>query len=97
MVIVQSIGVMMMKVTKSYLDYLNELKVLEEEDRKIFFKLKKAREIHCDKFDKMCLFVSDRNETCFKECQYYQDTIKPLEEKSLQMLVDIANKNKEIK
>ncbi|HEY8364558.1 MAG TPA: hypothetical protein VIK84_03215 [Haloplasmataceae bacterium] len=86
-----------MKDTKTYLDHLQELEDMKEEDRKIFYKLKQAKEVHCDRFNKYCLFVSLHKEQCYKDCQYYQDTIQPLEDKSLQLLVAIENKKKEIK
>jgi hypothetical protein len=82
---------------KSYIDYLQDLEDLEEKDRTIFFKLKQSKEIHCKKFNKLCLFVTGKNENCFKKCRYYRRKIKPLEKKSLQMLVKIADKKKEIK
>jgi len=86
-----------MRKAKTYLDYLQEVEDLENEDRDIFLKLKSVKEIHCDKYDKLCLFVTDRDENCFKKCKYYKKTIKPLENKSLKLLVKIEKKKREIK
>lgn len=81
---------------KSYLDYLKELENLEIEDRETFLKLKSSKEIHCDIYDKLCLFVTGRDDTCFKKCKYYKKTIRPLENKSLKLLVKIEKKKQEI-
>lgn len=86
-----------MRNKKTYLDYLKEVEDLENEDREVFLKLKTVKEIHCDKFDKICLFVTGKNETCFKKCKYYKKTIRPLEDKSLKLLVKIEKKKQEIK
>lgn len=81
---------------KSYLDYLREIEELENKDREIFLKLKSSKEIHCDIYDKLCLFVTGRDDTCFKKCKYYKKTIRPLENKSLKLLVKIEKKKQEI-
>ncbi len=84
-----------MKKNKISVNYLEELEELERQDREVFLKLKAVKEIHCDVFDKICLFVTERDDQCFKKCKYYKKTIKPLEKESLKLLVKIAEKQKE--
>lgn len=79
---------------ENYLKLKEELIKLEKEDEKNFKKLVKAKGIKCDKFDLICKMVPSKIE-CL-QCDYFLNTIKPIEDESLKLLVKITDLQKKI-